>query len=123
MACSKTIQDSVNWVATILKQQPLNVSNWEPGLTFANLVLGRGLGPPRKGRFNRGNINFGISTAGGTDYSAVVGDLGGPNLERLGQPRAEGLRQVGHFLEAGHPFFEQPAPDLRRAITRARFCA
>jgi hypothetical protein len=76
MACTKTIQDSVTWVATILKQQPLNVSNWEPGLTFANLVLGRVLGPPMKWRFNRGNMNFGISTAGGTDYSAVVGDLG-----------------------------------------------
>ena len=67
MACTKTIQDSVNWVATILKQQPLNVSNWEPGLTFANLVLERVLGPPMKWRFNRGNLNFPITTAGGRD--------------------------------------------------------
>ena len=76
MSCTKTIQDSVTWVSTILKQQPLNVSNWEPGLTFANLVLGRVLGPPMKWRFNRANLNFGISTAGGTDYSAAVADLG-----------------------------------------------
>jgi hypothetical protein len=76
MATSKTIQDTVNWVATILKQQSLNVSNWEPGLTFANIVLGRALGPPMKWRQNRGNISFAISTAGGTDYTQVVGDLG-----------------------------------------------
>jgi hypothetical protein len=76
MASVKTIQDSATWVSTILKQQPLNVSNWEPGLTFANLVLGRVLGPPMKWRFNRGNTSFGISNAGGTDYVAAVSDLG-----------------------------------------------
>ena len=76
MACTKTIQDSVTWVSTVLKQQPLNVSNWEPGLTFANLVLGRALGPPMKWRPNRGNVSFGISTAGGTDYVQTVSDLG-----------------------------------------------
>jgi len=76
MSCTKTIQDSVTWVSTILKQQPLNVSNWEPGLTFANLVLGRTLGPPMKWRFNRGNASFVINTAGGTDYVEAISDLG-----------------------------------------------
>ena len=76
MACTKTIQDSVTWAGMVLKQQPLQVSNMEPGLTFANLVLGRVLGPPMKWRFNRSNLSFAISTAGGTDYTQVVGDLG-----------------------------------------------
>ena len=76
MACNRTIQDSVTWVATILKQQPLNVSNWEPGLSFANIVLGRVLGPPMRWRFNRSTFNFAISNAGGTDYAQTLGDLG-----------------------------------------------
>ena len=76
MACTKTIQDSATYVSTVLKQQALNVSNWEPGVTFANLVLGRVLGPPMKWRFNRGTLSFGISQIGGTDYTQTVTDLG-----------------------------------------------
>lgn len=76
MSCTKTIQDSATWISTILKQQPLNVSNWEPGLTYANLVLARVLGPPMRWRFNRGSMSFTISAGGGTDYVVTVGDLG-----------------------------------------------
>jgi hypothetical protein len=76
MACTKTIQDSITWAYTILKQQPLQINNWEPGLTFAQIVLDRVLGPPMKWRFNRGSLSFPITTAGGTDYVQTVSDLG-----------------------------------------------
>ena len=76
MASGKTLQDTMTWVGTLIKGQPLTVTNMEPALTFGNLVLGRGLGPPMKWRFNRATINFPISAAGGTDYQVAVGNLG-----------------------------------------------
>jgi hypothetical protein len=76
MASTRTVQDTINWAATILKQNPLQVANMEPGLTSAQIVLQRMLGPPMRWRFNRGNFSFAISPAGGTDYIVVVNDLG-----------------------------------------------
>jgi hypothetical protein len=76
MSCTKTIQDSVTWAFTILKQAPLQVNNMEPGLTFANIVLERILGPPMRWRFNRGTLSFAITPGGGTDYTQSVPNMG-----------------------------------------------
>lgn len=76
MAVTLNLQNTINWAQTLIKQQPLNVSNMEPGLTCANMVLQRVLGSPFVWRFNRGNVNFDIANAGGTDYDIDVGDLG-----------------------------------------------
>lgn len=75
MASSINLQAVITWVQTILRQQPLNVTNLEPGLTFANLVMQRVLGPPMRWRFNRGNVSWAISQAGGTDYAVTIPDL------------------------------------------------
>ena len=75
MGVSINLQSVITWVQTILRQQPLNVTNLEPGLTFANLVLQRLLGPPMRWRFNRGNVGWAISQAGGTDYVVSIPTL------------------------------------------------
>lgn len=75
MAVTINLQSVITWISTILRQQPLNVTNLEPGLTFANLVLQRVLGPPMRWRFNRGNVSWAISQAAGTDYVVLINDL------------------------------------------------
>lgn len=76
MASTLTVQNSVNFITPILKNQPLFVSNLEPAMTAANLVLGTILGAPFRWRFNRGSFSLPITTVGGTDYVKVLSDLG-----------------------------------------------
>jgi len=71
-----TLQNSISFASTILKNQPLLVSNFEPALTAGNLVLGVMLGPPCKWSFNRASYSFVISQAGGTDYSVYLPSFG-----------------------------------------------
>lgn len=75
MAQAISLQAAINFVQPILKNQPLLVSNEEPALTAANMVLGTMLGPPMKWAFNRQTYNFGISLLGGTDYSVFLSDF------------------------------------------------
>jgi hypothetical protein len=76
MAVSISLQNSIVYVQTILKNQSLFVNNQEPALTTGNIVLQRMLGAPFIWRFNRSTITFPISEAGGTDYTQTVSDLG-----------------------------------------------
>src|SRR5208337_3276831 len=76
MSTTLTLQNSINFAAPILKNQPLMVSNFEPALTAANIVLGTILGPPFRWRFNRNTVSFTITQAGGTDYVQVLPDFG-----------------------------------------------
>jgi hypothetical protein len=80
MAVTVNLQQVITWIQTVLHQQPLNVSNMEPGLTFANLLLQRMLGPPMVWRFNRSNATWAISTAGGTDTSVAIATLLWPEV-------------------------------------------
>jgi hypothetical protein len=75
MAATFTIQDAVNFVTPILKNQPVAVSNNNPALTAGNIVLQRMLGPPCRWRFNRNTFTF-TTTAGTTDYTTTINDLG-----------------------------------------------
>jgi hypothetical protein len=76
MAVTLNLQNTITWAQTLIKQQPLNVSNMEPGLTCANMVLQRVLGSPFVWRFNRGNASFAASNGAGTDYAVTINDLG-----------------------------------------------
>lgn len=80
MAVTINLQSVITWIQTVLRQQPLNVSNMEPGLTFANIILQRILGPPMRWRFNRNNVSWAISQAGGTDYSVAIATLLWPEV-------------------------------------------
>lgn len=75
MSSTLTIQNALNFVGPILKNQPLLVSNQEPSLTIGNIVLQTILGPPFRWRFNRKEINFTI-TSSGTDYVQSVSTFG-----------------------------------------------
>lgn len=76
MASTLTLQNSINFVTPILKNQPLMVSAMEPALTAGNLVLGTLLGAPMRWAFNRKSVNFAITAGGGTDYTQVINDFG-----------------------------------------------
>lgn len=76
MSQTLTLQNAINFVGPILKNQPLMVSNQEPALTAGNLVLGTMLGAPCKWRFNRSSLNFAVTVAGGTDYPINVPTFG-----------------------------------------------
>jgi hypothetical protein len=76
MPLTLTLQNSINFVSPILKNQPLLVSNCEPALTAANLVLGTILGPPFKWSFNRGSFSFPIAKDGQTDHVVALADFG-----------------------------------------------
>jgi hypothetical protein len=71
MACTLTLQSSMNFVAPILKNQPLMVGNMEPALMAANMVLGTILGPPFKWRWNRATFQFDLNI-GVTDYELFL---------------------------------------------------
>lgn len=58
MPSSKTLTDVANWALPILKMQPLSVTNMEPAVTCANIVLQTVFAPPMKWRFNRGTFSF-----------------------------------------------------------------
>jgi hypothetical protein len=76
MATTLTLQNSINFVTPILKNQPLQVSNQEPALTAGNMVLGVMLGPPMKWRFNRKEFSIAVTSGGGTDYVKSLPNLG-----------------------------------------------
>lgn len=76
MATTLRLQDSINFSVPFLKNTPVQISNQEPALRAGNIVLGTMLGPPMKWRFNRREINFAISTAGGTDYVQALNNFG-----------------------------------------------
>lgn len=76
MASTLTVYNAIAFVSAYIKGQRLNVNNQEPALGAANIILQRLLGPPCVWRFNRAQTSFAISTAGGTDYSEAVSDLG-----------------------------------------------
>jgi hypothetical protein len=75
MASTLTIQNAVNFATPILKNQPIAVSNWEPGLTAGNIVLQRMLGAPFRWRFNRSTYTF-VTVVGQTDYPITLVNLG-----------------------------------------------
>lgn len=76
MAQLLNLQNSINFATPILKNQPLQVSNQEPALTAANMVLGTMLGAPCKWRFNRAAFSIPITPAGLTDYVIGLPSLG-----------------------------------------------
>jgi hypothetical protein len=75
MASTLTIQNAINFCTPILKNQPLLVSNIEPGVTVGNIVLQRMLGAPFRWRFNRNTFTF-TTVQGTTDYTTALYDLG-----------------------------------------------
>lgn len=75
MASTITLQATLNWVASFLKNQPLLVSNQEPAVSIGNTVLQTMLGPPMCWRFNRKTTSIPI-VSGTTDYPVTLTDLG-----------------------------------------------
>jgi len=69
MASSLTVQDSVRYCSTIIKNQRMSINNYEPGLTAARDILQLMLAPPFVWRFNRASFSINIATANGTDYA------------------------------------------------------
>ena len=76
MASTLTVQNSIVFAGTLIKNQRLAVNGQEPGLTMANIVLQRMLGAPFAWRFNRATLTVSIDTAGGTDYAVSAPLLG-----------------------------------------------
>lgn len=76
MSTNLTIQNSVTYCSTLIKNQRMNINNYEPGLTAARDILQLMLAPPFVWRFNRGSFSIAISQAGGTDYVVNVPTLG-----------------------------------------------
>jgi hypothetical protein len=76
MAITQNVMNSVVYVQTLIKNQRLNVNGQEPGLTMSNLILQRILGAPFIWRQNRASFSIPISTAGGTDYTVSLPNLG-----------------------------------------------
>lgn len=94
MARTKTLQDSINFVAPILKNQSLMISNFEPALTAANLVLGTMMGPPFRWRFNRANFTLALTSGAGVDYVKLLADFGFIETQWLTDAN-NGIHQVG----------------------------
>lgn len=69
------LRNTMNFAAAFLKNQPQQVSNMEPALTVANIVLSTMLGPPLRWRQNRSEISFAIGI-GSSDYVQSVASFG-----------------------------------------------
>jgi len=72
MPVTLTLQNTMNWAASILKNQPQMVNDQEPAVTCANIILATMVGPPMRWRFNRRTFSFPITQAGGTDYAQYL---------------------------------------------------
>ena len=70
-----TLRNTMNWAAAYIKNQPQEVTNMEPAVTVANIVLGTMLGPPFRWRQNRVEINFPV-TIFTTDYPRAAPNFG-----------------------------------------------
>jgi hypothetical protein len=68
MSTTLVLRNTMNFAAPFLKNQPLEVSNMEPAVTVANIVLGAMLGPPFRWRQNRREISFAI----GSQYESAI---------------------------------------------------
>ena len=78
MGSTRTVQSSLNWMASLIEQQPTAINGMEPALTAANMVLGVVLGAPFTWPWNRGQANFNATTqdtavAGLTDFGFLEG--------------------------------------------------
>jgi hypothetical protein len=99
MASTITIQQTVNWEAAFLEQQPVLINGLEPALSSAQLVLQTVLGPPFAWPWNRGILNY---TTSSQDYTAAglteFGFLEGGSVQAVaaGKPMALAVK---HFLE------------------------
>ncbi len=90
---SMTICASINFVLPILKMQPVYVTEQEPALTAANIVLQTMLAPPFKWAFNRRTVTF--STAiGQTDYVQTLPNWGFLETQWLVDPTGT-IHQLG----------------------------
>lgn len=78
MPATITVQRLINFVRPILKQQPLDVTNMEPALFAANIILQRILAPPFVWPWNRGIFSFStVATKPPvTDYQQAIPDWG-----------------------------------------------
>jgi hypothetical protein len=81
MSSTLTLTALCNFALPILKMQPLTVTNMEPALTAANIVLETILAPPFRWRQNRGGFTFTcIPKSGNTpavaDYPLTLADFG-----------------------------------------------
>lgn len=76
MASTLTIQDSVTYCRTLIKNQRMNINNYEPGMSSARNILALMLAPPFRWRFNRNSFSQLIDGAGGQEYSVYLPQLG-----------------------------------------------
>jgi hypothetical protein len=76
VASTLTIQNAVTYCSTLIKNQRMNINNYEPGTTAARDILQLMLAPPFVWRFNRGNFSIPITQMDGTDYTIALANLG-----------------------------------------------
>ena len=108
MASTKTVSDTIVYVTTLLKGQLLNVNNQLPGLEMANIIKQRILGPPFSWRQNRATLNFGISQAGGTDYTLSVPQMGRIEVQWMTDGSGKKLELGGAMALAANSTVAQP---------------
>ena len=95
MSVTLTLNNSIVFASTIIKNQKLYVNNLQPAIGFGNIILQRILGSPFIWRFNRKPLNFTITAGGGTDYSVSVPNLGRVEVQWLVDPNGKILELDG----------------------------
>ena len=75
MATTRKLQSTITWCKPYIKNQPLDISNLEPALTIANMVMGTIYSPPFRWRHNRGVDGFDL-VMGQCDYVRTLPDFG-----------------------------------------------
>lgn len=137
MASTITIQQTVNWEAAFLEQQPVLINGMEPALSSAQLIIQTVLGPPFAWPWNRGIVNY---TTAAQDYTVSplndFGFLEGGSVQATATGSRPMALAVKHFLEQdassarpshASPFIDDglgnitfrlmPSPDQSYAVT------
>jgi hypothetical protein len=73
MASTYTVQQSIDWGQYFMGNRPLSLTNSEPALTSANIVMQVMLSPPFKWRWNRNSNTFAFT---GGDTTVTLSDFG-----------------------------------------------
>lgn len=78
---TRNLANTILWASAFLRNQPQDVTNMQPALDSANVVMQTILGEPFKWRWNRASLTIAATNAGGQDYTVAAPNFG--FVERL----------------------------------------
>jgi len=109
LSCTRNLTASIKWALPMLRYQPMDISDGEPALSNANIIVQTVLGPPFRWPWNRAMYSF-LCVAGVQDYVVSAPKFGFLESAALVEPDTLKPRQISVKMELElDAQFERPA--------------